>query len=71
MSENGNISVPTQLKQAISLHLNELTKSLDGYFPNRESYSAWVRQPFTFSVDQADVNDKYRNKIIELQQSQV
>ncbi|XP_077974121.1 protein FAM200C-like [Styela clava] len=68
---NGNISVPTELKQAISLHLDELTKSLDGYFPNRESYPTWVRQPFTFSVDKADVNDKYLDEIIELQQSQV
>ena len=71
MSGNGNISVPTELKQAISLRLNELTKSLNGYFPNRESYPAWVRQPFTFSVDKADVNDKYLDEIIELQQSQV
>ena len=37
VSGNGNISVPTKLKQAISLHLDELTKSLDGYFPNIES----------------------------------
>ena len=69
MSGNANISVPTELKQAITLHLDELTKSLDGYFPNRESYPAWVRQPFTFSLDQADVNDKYLDEIIELQQS--
>ena len=62
MSGNGNISVPTELKQA---------KILDGYFPNRESYPAWVRQSFTFSVDKADVNDKYLDEIIELQQSQV
>ena len=32
MSENGNISVPRELKQAISMHLDELAKSLDGYF---------------------------------------
>ena len=32
VSRNGNISVPRELKQAISLHLNELAKSLDGYF---------------------------------------
>ena len=71
MSKNGNISVPTELKQAISLHLDELKKSLNGYFPIRESYPAWVRQPFMFSVDKADVNDKYLDEIIELQQSQV
>ena len=71
MSGNGNISVSTELKQAVSLHLDELTKSLDGYFPNRESYSAWVRLPFTFSVDEADVDDKYLDEIIELQQSQI
>ena len=71
MSGNGNIFVPTEPKQAISLHLDELTKSLDGYFPNRESYPEWIRQPFTFSVDKADVNGKYLDKIIELQQSQV
>ena len=57
MSGNGNISVPTELKQAISLHLDEHTKSLDGYFPNRESYPEWVRQTFKFTVDKADVND--------------
>ena len=34
------ISVPTELKQAFSLHLDELTKSLDEYFPIRESYAA-------------------------------
>ena len=38
MSRNGNISVSTELEHAISLHLDELTKSLDKYFPNRESY---------------------------------
>ena len=71
VSRNGNISVLTKLTLATSLCLDELTKPLDRYFPNRESYPAWVRQPFTFSVDQADVNDKYLDKIIELQQSQV
>ena len=44
VSGNGNISVPTELKQAISLHLDEVTKSPDGYFPNRKSYPAWVKQ---------------------------
>ena len=38
VSGNGNISVPSELKQAISLHLDELIKSLDEYFPERESY---------------------------------
>ena len=70
VSGNGNISVSRELKQAISMHLGKLAKSLDGYFPTRESYSAWVRQPFTFSVDKEDVNDKYLNEIIELQQCQ-
>ena len=69
VSGNGNFSVPTELKQAISL--DKLTKSLNEYFPNRESYPACVRQPFTFSVDTADVNDKYFDEIVELQQSQV
>ena len=27
---NGNISVPRELKQAISMHLDKLAKSLDG-----------------------------------------
>ena len=71
MSGNGNISVSTKLRQVISLHSDELTKSLDRYFPNRKSYPASVRQPFTFRVDKADVNDKYLHEIIELQQSQV
>ena len=32
VSGNGNISVRRELKQAISMHLNELAKSLDRYF---------------------------------------
>ncbi|GAA6095268.1 protein ZBED8 [Tachysurus ichikawai] len=60
-----------ELKQAIATHLDELVKSLDGYFPTRESYPAWVRQPFTFSVETTDVNDEYLEEIIEIQQSQV
>ncbi|XP_056138432.1 protein FAM200C-like [Lampris incognitus] len=71
MSGIGDISVPGELKQAIAMHLDELAKSLDGYFPTRESYPAWVRQPFTFSVATADVNDEYLDEIIELQQSQL
>ncbi|XP_035007625.1 protein ZBED8-like [Hippoglossus stenolepis] len=67
----GDISVPGELKQAIAMHLDELAKSLDGYLPTRESYPAWVRQPFTFSVATADVNDEYLEEIIELQQSQL
>ena len=67
----GDISVPAELKQAIATHLDELAKSLDGYFPTRESYPAWVRQPFTFSVETTDVNDEYLDEIIEIQQSQV
>ena len=56
MSGIGDISVPGELKQVIAVHLDELAKSLDRYFPTRESYPAWVRQPFTFSVATADVN---------------
>ncbi|XP_076059497.1 protein FAM200C-like [Oratosquilla oratoria] len=67
----GDISVPGELKQAIALYLDELAKSLDGYFPTRESYPAWVRQPFTFSVATADVNVEYLDEIIQLQQIQV
>jgi glutaredoxin-related protein len=67
----GDISVPTELKQAIATHLDELAKSLDRYFPTRESYPAWVIQPFTFSVETTDVNDECLDEIIEIQQSQV
>ena len=66
-----DISVHGELKQAIGMHLDELAKSLDGYFPTTESYPLWVRQPFTFRVDTADVNDKCLDEIIELQQSQL
>ncbi|XP_073529659.1 protein FAM200C-like [Phyllobates terribilis] len=66
-----DISVSMQLKQTIAMHLDELAKSLDGYFPTRELYPAWVRQPFTFAVETADVNYEYLDKIIEIQQSQV
>ena len=65
VSENGDISIPKELKQAISMHLDALAKFLDGYFPTRESYPAWVRQSFTFSVDNEDVNDEYLDEIIE------
>ena len=37
VSGNRNISVPRELKQVISMHLDELAKSLDRYFPP-ESY---------------------------------
>ncbi|CAI5692330.1 protein ZBED8-like [Oreochromis niloticus] len=67
----GDIPVSTELKQTIATHLDELAKSLDRYFPTRESYPAWVRQPFTFAVETADVNDEYLDEIIEIQQSQV
>lgn len=67
----GDVSVSTELKQTIATHLDELAKSLDRYFPTRESYPAWVRQPFTFAVETADVNDEYLDEIIEIQQSQV
>ena len=30
VSKNGNISLPRELKQAISMHLDKLAKSLDG-----------------------------------------
>lgn len=36
-----------------------------------ESYQAWLRQPFMFSVATTDVNDEYLYEVIELQQSQV
>lgn len=67
----GDISVSGELKHAISMHLDELAKSLEGYFPSRELYPAWVRQPFTFDVEKTDVNDTYLDEIIEIQQSQV
>jgi hypothetical protein len=38
MSGIGDISIDGELKQAIAMHLDELAKSLDGYFPTRESY---------------------------------
>lgn len=79
MSGIEGIPVPMELKQAIATHLpvDELAKSLNGVkrvcqsLPTRESYPPWVRQPFTFGVETADVNDEYLDKIIEIQQSQV
>ncbi|CAB1427214.1 unnamed protein product [Pleuronectes platessa] len=41
MSGIGDISVPGQLKQVIAMQLDELAKSLNGYFPIRELYLAW------------------------------
>lgn len=63
----GDISVYAELKPAIATHLDELAKCLDGYFPVREPYPAWVRQPFMFSIETADVNDEYLDVIIEMQ----
>ena len=63
--------VTGEMKQAITIHLDELAKSLDGYYPNRVSYPSWVRQPFTFDVATADVNDEHLDEIIELQQNQL
>ena len=71
VAEIEDISLHGELKQSIAMHLDDLAKSLDGYFPTTESYPSWVRQPFTFSVDTADVNDKSLDEIIELQQSQL
>lgn len=50
-----------ELKQPIATHLDT----------TRESYPTWVRQPFTFAVETADVNDEYLDEIIETQQSKV
>ena len=62
------IAVPGELKQAIAMHFDELTKSFDGYFPTKKWYPVWLRYPFTFSIATADVNDEYLDEIIEVQQ---
>ncbi|KAF2361470.1 hypothetical protein FHG87_007781 [Trinorchestia longiramus] len=69
VSGTGDIYVTAELKQAIVTHLDGLVKSLDGYFPTRESYLVWVRQQFTFSVETTDANDEYLDEIIEIQRS--
>ncbi|XP_039903019.1 protein ZBED8-like [Simochromis diagramma] len=66
----GDISVSTELKQTIATHLDELAKSLDRYFPTRESYPAWVRQPFTFAVETADGRARFNSNSSEQQRSQ-
>ena len=54
MSDNefqvGNAFVPEELKQLIVMHLEELGKSFDGYFSDKDiqQYPAWVKQPFGF-----------------------
>ncbi|XP_071746624.1 protein FAM200C-like [Lepeophtheirus salmonis] len=60
-----------ELKQVIAMHLEDLTKSLEGYFPTTGSYPAWVIHLFTFSVATANVNDEYLDEIIEREQSQL
>ena len=71
-NEVGGTGVPEELKQGIATHLEELGKSFDGYFPDKDihQYPTWVRQPFTFDVATADMNDPYLDDLIELQQSQ-
>jgi len=62
----GDISLHGKLKEALAFHLDEFAKFHDGYFPTRESYPSWARQPFKFSVATADVNDEYLDEISEL-----
>lgn len=62
----GVISVSAEPKQTIATHLHELAKSPVRYFPTRESYPAWVRQPYMFAVETADVNDEFLDEIIEI-----
>jgi len=70
-SEVGGTAIPRELKHAIATHLDELAKPFDGYFLDQAQHPAWVRQPFTFGVAMADVNDQYLDDLIELQQSQI
>jgi len=39
--------------------LEELGKSFDGYFPNKDfqQYPAWVQQPFCFDITTANVKE--------------
>ncbi|XP_040567931.1 protein FAM200C-like [Lepeophtheirus salmonis] len=60
-----------ELKQVIAIHLEDLTKFIEGYFHTPGSYAPWVRQSFTFSVATANVNDEYLDEIIELPQNQL
>jgi len=48
-----------ELKQLIVTHLEELGKSFDSYFPDKDiqQYPAWVRQPFSFDITTANVKD--------------
>lgn len=69
VSAIGDISVLMEPKQAIATHLDELAESFNGHFPAQ--YPAWLRQPFMFNVEKAQVNEDYFDKIIEIQQSQV
>jgi len=53
-------AVPEELKQLIVMHLEELGKSFDGYFPGKDfqQYPAWVGQPsFSFYITTANVKD--------------
>jgi len=70
-SQVADAAVPEELRQLIVTHLEQLGKSFDGYFPDKDiqQYPAWVRQPFTFDVTTVNVNNPYLDDLIELQQS--
>src|SRR6218665_4218277 len=60
-----------KVRKLIVTHLEQLGKSFDGYFPDKDiqQYPVWVRQPFTFDVTTVNVNNPYLDDLIELQQS--
>ena len=52
------------MKQAISKQLDKFVQSLKEYTSTRDSYPAYVRRPFTFSVKTSKTNDRYFDEII-------
>ena len=48
-----------ELKQLIVTHMEELGKSFDSYFPEKDiqQYPAWVQQPLSFDIIRANVKD--------------
>lgn len=57
------------LSRVSHVRYRRLEQAMVMHFPTRELHPVWMRQPFTFCIVKANVNDEYLDKIIELQQS--
>jgi len=62
VSDNQSLVADTaipEFKQIIVMHMEELGKSFDCYFPDKDfqQYQAWMQQPFSLDITTANVKD--------------